>query len=383
MRRLFPLVAAVVLVDTMFYAAITPLLPHYVDDLGLSKSGAGVLSASYAAGTLAGSLPGGWLAARIGGRSTVLVGLGLMAASSFAFAFGGHVVVLDVARCVQGVGGACSWAGGLAWLISSAPRERRGELIGSAFAAAIAGVLFGPVLGGAATLVGPAPVFSGVALAGLALALWALTVPTIAPAAASGPARLGPSLISLSVLAGVWLVALPSLASGALNVLVPLRLDHLGASGVAIGAVFLVAAALEAVVTRALGVVSDRRGRLAPIRIGLAVTTIAVLVLPLPGQVLVLAAAVLLAVVALGFFWAPATALLSDAAEASGLDQGYAFALVNLAWAGGQVIGGSGGAALADVTSDALPYVIVAALCGVTMAVLASSRTASATASAS
>jgi len=358
----------------MFYAAITPLLPHYVDDLGLSKSAAGVLSASYAAGTLAGSLPGGWLAARIGGRATVLVGLGLMALSSFAFALGAHVAVLDVARCVQGVGGACSWAGGLAWLVSSAPRERRGELIGSALAAAIAGVLLGPVLGGAATLVGPAPVFSGVALLALGLAAWALTIPTIAPAYGSDSARLARTWISLPLVAGFWLVVLPSLASGVLNVLVPLRLDQLGAGGVAIGAVFLVAAAVEAVVTRALGVVSDRRGRLAPIRVGLAASTIAALILPLPGQVLVLAAAVLVAAVALAFFWAPATALLSDAAEAIGLDQGFAFALVNLAWAGGQVIGSSGGAAIADRTSDALPYLIVAALCGLTSASLMSSN---------
>jgi hypothetical protein len=36
MRRVFILVAAVVLVDTAFYAAIVPLLPHYTDELGLS-----------------------------------------------------------------------------------------------------------------------------------------------------------------------------------------------------------------------------------------------------------------------------------------------------------------------------------------------------------
>ena len=38
-RRLLFLVGAVVLVDTMFYAALTPLLPHYADELGLSKTG--------------------------------------------------------------------------------------------------------------------------------------------------------------------------------------------------------------------------------------------------------------------------------------------------------------------------------------------------------
>jgi hypothetical protein len=35
---------------------------------------------------------------------------------------------------------------------------------------------------------------------------------------------------------------------------------------------------------------------------------------------------------------------------------------VNLAWAGAQVIGGSGGAWLAEATTDAVPYLIVAAL---------------------
>ena len=75
MRRLFLLVSAVVLVDTMFYAAVTPLLPVYESELGLSKTAAGVLSASYAAGTLTGALPSGWLAARVGVKPTLLTGL--------------------------------------------------------------------------------------------------------------------------------------------------------------------------------------------------------------------------------------------------------------------------------------------------------------------
>ena len=52
MRRLVVLVAAIVLVDTMFYGAITPLLPYYSHHFDLSKSSAGLLAASYAAGTL-------------------------------------------------------------------------------------------------------------------------------------------------------------------------------------------------------------------------------------------------------------------------------------------------------------------------------------------
>ena len=59
MRRLTLLVSAVVLVDTMFYAAITPLLPRLSDEFGLGKDAAGLLAGAYAAGALVGSLPGG------------------------------------------------------------------------------------------------------------------------------------------------------------------------------------------------------------------------------------------------------------------------------------------------------------------------------------
>src|SRR5262245_4741674 len=151
-RRLFVLVAAVILLDTMFYAAITPLLPGYADDLGLSKTSAGVLSAAYAAGTLLAALPSGWLAARIGFRSAMVAGLTRIGTSSVVFAFANSVVLLDLARLAEGIGGACAWTGGLAWLIAAAPDGRRGEVIGSALAAAIFGILLGPVIGAIATV---------------------------------------------------------------------------------------------------------------------------------------------------------------------------------------------------------------------------------------
>src|SRR3954465_8392076 len=113
LRKLLFLASAVVLVDTSFYAAITPLLPDLTDQYGLSKAGAGLLAAAYPAGTFAGGLPGGWLAARWGGKPTVLTGLALMVISSIGFAFANSVLMLDIARFVQGIGGAASWAGAL------------------------------------------------------------------------------------------------------------------------------------------------------------------------------------------------------------------------------------------------------------------------------
>ena len=130
-------------------------------------------------------------------------------------------------------------------------------------------------------------------------------------------------------------------------------------------------AGVEAVVSPLAGRLSDRRGRLTPIRAGLAGAVVAAVLLPLPETALLLAAALVGAVVALGTFWAPAMALLSDASEAAGVEQGLAFGLANLAWAGGILVGGAGGAALADATSDALAYGLLGALCLVTLAALA------------
>jgi MFS family permease len=367
MRRLFVLVSLVVLVDTAFYAAIAPLLPGYAADLGLSKTAAGVLTASYAAGTLVGSLPAGWLAVRFGVKPTLLTGLGILAVTSVTFGFANHIVLLDSARFVQGVGGACSWAGGMAWLVGASPPERRGEIIGAGLSAAIIGVLLGPVLGGAATVVTPEVVFSGVALVALGLMAFAWTMAPVSPGEEAHVLDAVRVLRRPAVAAAFWLFLLPALFAGVLEVLVPLRLHDLGASGVAVGVIFLIAAAIEAVVSPIAGRLSDRHGRLAPMRIGLVVAALMGVLMPLPGEVLVLAAALMAAVAALGAFWAPAMAMLSDASEAVGLDQGLAFALANLAWAGGHVIGGAAGARLADATSDAVPYGLIAAICALTL----------------
>jgi MFS family permease len=125
MRRLLIIGSAVVFLDVVFYAAITPLLPGYVEDLGLSKTSAGVLSAAYAGGTLVASLPAGFMAARLGPRRTLIAGLLLLGAASFAFGFGKHIVLLDLARFVQGVAGALAWAGAITWLMVTAPESRR------------------------------------------------------------------------------------------------------------------------------------------------------------------------------------------------------------------------------------------------------------------
>src|SRR4051794_23775023 len=154
MRKLLVLASIIVLVDTSFYAAITPLLPDLSDEFGLSKTGAGLLAAAFPLGTFAGGLPGGVMAAKIGVRPTVLFGLVLMTVASVAIAFAPSIIALDTARFIQGFGSAAGWAGAMAWVAGAAPREKRGQMLGSVMGAAIAGALLGPVIGVLANVAG-------------------------------------------------------------------------------------------------------------------------------------------------------------------------------------------------------------------------------------
>ena len=360
------MVAAIVLVDTMFYAAIAPLLPYYAHHFDLAKAQAGMLAATYAAGTLLGAIPAGWLAARVGVRATIVTGLGLMVGSSVVFALGRNIAVLDAARFVQGVGGSASWAAGLAWLIERAPASRRAEMIGAALAAAIAGALLGPVLGTAATQTSPKLVFLLVAGLGLLLLLWTLTEPAPAPSGAAGLRVFAPALRDGRVVTGMWLTTLGALLYGTLAVLAPLRLNQLGAGSVTVGAAFLLGAAAAGLASPFVGRLVDRRGWRAPVLSGLCASTVWVALLVLPQSVAPLFALVVVADPLFGAFYPPAGAMISGGADEAGLGQAYAFGLFNLAWAGGQVIGGAGSAGLAQATSDSVPYWLLAGLCLVT-----------------
>lgn len=377
MRKLLLLTSAIVFFDTMFFAALTPLLPHYSARFDLGKTGAGVLAAAFPAGVLVGSIPSGIVATRIGSKPTVMIGLTIVAGCTVLFGVGDHAWQLDAARFAQGVASAFSWTGAMAWLVTAAPAGRRGTLIGTTLGTAVAGALFGPVLGGVASIAGIGWTFAVVGLLSLGLDLWAAATPGEPPGEAQGLDVLARALADRGMLNGFWLVVLPSLLFGTLAVLAPLRLSVLGFGAVAIGATFLCSAALEAANNVLLGRLSDRIGPLRPIAGGLAASAVVAALLPLPDRRFVLAVLVVAAGLAFGTLFTPAMTLLTHRADARGLGYAYTFALINLAWAPGQTLGAAGGGALAHATGDAVPYLLLAASCLVTLLRLVRPRVAS------
>jgi MFS family permease len=369
-RRLLALSCAIVLVDTIFYAALYPLVPYFEDEFGLSKSIVGVLSGAYGAGVLVGSAPGGYLASRSGVRVTALLGLTLMSVTSVMFALSDTTWLLVLTRFAGGFGSALSWVAAFTWLVDRAPEERRAELIGVMVSAAVVGALLGPVLGSVAATVGLLPAFTAVALAGVAIAIWAAFEPA---SASTGNVSLLPALGMLRrplLLTSLWFIGLSPLLFSALAVLVPLDLHRLGWGAPAVGTVFFLSAIFEAFVHPMLGRWSDRSGYRAPVFVGLLASIGILLLLTWVANPWVIGLLVVLAAGAFNATLVPGTALFSRGTEKAGMDRAVAFAITNFAWASGYAVGAPVGGFLADLRGDALSYLVLTVVCLLTIVAL-------------
>ena len=362
---LVSLVAMLLAFESSLYSAVTPVLPHYAHTLHASKPALGLLSAAYPAGLIPGALLGGWLASRVGVRRTTLAGLVFFGIAVAAFGFAGDLVALDALRAAQGLFCGLIWGGGLTWLIAASPPERRGATIGAAIAAATFGTLIGPLLGTAAVTIGTRPVFCALGVVSLGLAARAKRHPAPPRHAAQSTERrpLRAVLRTAGLPLGTWLITLEAMTIGATNVLIPLRLSRLGASGVAIGATFVAAAALSSVLSPIVGRVSDRRGARLLLVAGLGASAVLVSTLVLPHTATALAP---LTAVALGgplaAYMIPAVSMMTVSAEAAGVALIVVTTLGNLAYALGETIGAPVAAGLSQATSDAVPILLLAVL---------------------
>jgi MFS family permease len=365
MRRLLLLVSSIIFVDAMLFTALTPLIPGYAHEFGLSKAQAGLLVGAFGAGALLGGVPGGVIAAKLGPKRAVAGGLVLLALASFAFAAADSAFLLGAARFVQGLSSTTTWAGALGWIAVASRRDQRGQVLGIVFGAAVAGAVLGPMFGGVADAVGIRLSFIFVGAVALGFAALASVAEGIReePAAAGG---LGRALRDPRFIGGLWLNALPALLFGILVVLAPLALDRHGWSPLSIALVFFAAGAIEVVINPLLGRVSDRIGPLLPTRIALCTSAVVAATLAAASQPALIAVLVTAAGICFGGFYTPGMALTSHRAEAAGVPQGVAFGIMNSAWALGNVTGPTAGGVLAETFGDAVPYVGGAALCALT-----------------
>lgn len=368
MRRIVILSSSLVFVDMLFFTILTPLLPTYVSQLGLSETEAGLLSSSYSLGAVIAALPAGFLAQNLGPRKVICWGLIGLSAASLIYAWSNSVAVLDLARFAQGIFGAVIWSGALTWLIGIVPEDRKGAAIGTVTGVGNVGAFVGPAVGAIAVAIGPEWLFTVIPAALLVLCLAVSTstdahrferqsVRTVVDAALNRP--LVNAFIFMSV---------PALGFGLMLVLAPLKMHSLGASAGLIAGAFTASAVVELILAPVSGHWSDRAGRRTPYIAGLVVFSIGLAAMAATQSLAVAVVVPSLCSIGGGFWIVPSFAVFSDAADESQLAQSHAFALSNIAFPLGLSVGSLLGGAIAGAIGFGAPFLM---LIGVLLALAA------------
>ena len=152
-RRWWTLVAVCVATFMLLLdiTIVNVALPEIERDLGASFSDLQWVIDAYALTLAAALLTGGSLADLYGRRLVFLIGIGVFTFASLLCALAGTATVLNLARALQGVGGALMFATSLALLASAFQGRDRGTAFGVWGATTGASVAVGPLVGGVLT----------------------------------------------------------------------------------------------------------------------------------------------------------------------------------------------------------------------------------------
>src|SRR4051812_13831362 len=143
------LATAILMLDI---AVVNTALGHIADDLGTGLSGIQWVVDAYTLALASVVLTAGSIADRIGRKKVFTVGMVLFTVASITCAMAGSIEVLDIARGIQGIGGALLFATSLGLLAEAFPQPDERVKALAAYGASIgAAFAFGPLVGGALT----------------------------------------------------------------------------------------------------------------------------------------------------------------------------------------------------------------------------------------
>jgi predicted MFS family arabinose efflux permease len=370
----FLLCGFLLVVDTLFFTALTPLLPYYAERFDLSTVEVGLFAGAYPAGGAFAAIPAGLVATRIGAKSSLLAGLAILTVTSAWFGLATTGSELLLLRFVHGIGSTLSWIAAFSWLLATVSPQRRGETIGQGYGASMVGALLGPAVAPAVPEIGPGLTFALMAV--LFAVLFAGFLPYSGPPTGDIQLRSGLRLLirTSAVIAGFSLLTLQAVVFGALSVLGPLRLAELGFTVAAISIVYLITGGLAIGVSPVAGRWSDRRGRLEPMQYSLAAAIIAIAVLPWFSRGWLFALALVVTSLILFLLSAPASAIVTDAVDTRELGFALGWSVILLGWGPGSVVGAVGAGWLLETSADLVPYAILSAFCAGTLVVLRGER---------
>lgn len=130
------------------YGLVSPILPAYARSFDVGVAAASVIVSAFAFFRLIFAPAGGRLVGILGERPVYMIGLLVVAASSFATAFAGSYTQLLIFRGLGGIGSTMFTISAMSLLVRLAPPAIRGRVSSAYGSAFLIGGMIGPVLGG-------------------------------------------------------------------------------------------------------------------------------------------------------------------------------------------------------------------------------------------
>ena len=351
-QALLAIIVAGVSLDTLVYGLVVPMLPQLGAEFEFGQTAAGVLLGSYAFGLCVATPLIGLGIRRWGYRVPLIAGIGGLALVLVLFLLAESFTAMVVARTLQGATSGATWTAGLAIIADQWPARERGRTMGLVMTGFAVGLMAGPPLGGfVSDWFGVAAAFVLPAMVAFALTVAAaLVLVRLHPGHSVRHAHPGRLLADPGVIGLAIVVAAVAAVMGLLEPTLPLFLEQrFGSSAGTIGALFGLIAMAFGLASPLAGHSADQWGAVATIRRGAAPL---ILILPLfalaPGAWWTAPL-----FIATGLFCAlvlgpalPGLAARVDRHE--GQSYAVAYAVFNLAFAVGLLIGPLAGAALAE-----------------------------------
>jgi predicted MFS family arabinose efflux permease len=142
------LVAGAVFVGELLYGLVVPIVPGYARSLGAGTGVLGVVFAAYAVGMFAVSPVAAVLTERLGARRVLVISGAGIVVSALVWAESRNVGMLVAARALQGGAAGLTWTAGLAFTAASYRPGRRDQVMSWLLTAMAAGSVLGAPAGG-------------------------------------------------------------------------------------------------------------------------------------------------------------------------------------------------------------------------------------------
>jgi MFS family permease len=300
LRSMAPSVFLPALVYEIGNGAVAPVVAITALDLGASAGTAGFLVALLGIGQLLGDVPSASLAARLGDRQAMVVAAGVATAAMFGCFLAPSLLLFGACLVVLGMCNATFYLARQSYLTEVAPLDLRARALSMLGGSHRVGLFVGPFVGAAViSLTSLRAAYLVAVVTAVAAAVLLLVIPDVSPAGAPRAAHAGRGGHGLAatlrehrrllLTLGVGVLAVGAVRAARQTVL-PLWAVHIGLSPEATSLVFGIASAVDMALFYPSGKVMDSYGRLAVALPAMVVLGLAMVALPLTGDVVGLTA---------------------------------------------------------------------------------------------